>query len=55
MTSLYPTLGLDPLGLKRGETKDHESETGAVEEKIEGREGAQYFFFLGGVSRIRNK
>lgn len=40
MTSLYPTLSLDPLGLQRGEKKkQREREIGVAEEKRAGREG----------------
>lgn len=57
MTSLYPTLGPDPLGLERGEKKEHESEIGAVDENAsEEREGVQFFFFCREkTSRIQNE
>lgn len=47
MTSLYPTLGPDPLGLQLGEREkreEHECEIGVEEErkKKEGREGVWY-------------
>lgn len=53
MTSLYSTLGPDPLGLQRGEKKEREREIRVAEEKREGREGVRYF--LGKGEDVKNE